>query len=154
MPSFLTKLKTTKEPSSPRYIPPPLECPKCTFTTHTRITLKKHIESQHSPNSPKLVKCPKCTFTTHTRSKLKKHIESQHSPNYAPKTPELVKCPYCKDKVPDLNNHVQSLHPVQHEEELRRGYRPPASPSKGGKRSTHYKSRSNRKTKRKSRTRK
>jgi hypothetical protein len=120
MSGFLKKLKTTKEPSSPRYIPPPLECPKCTFTTHTRITLKKHIESQHSPN-------------------------------YAQKSPKLVKCPYCKEKVPDLNNHVQSLHPHEHEEELRTGYRPLASPSKGGKRNTLSKRRSNRKTKRKSR---
>ncbi len=121
MPSFFTKLKKSqKKPPSPPYIPSPLECPKCTFTTHER-------------------------------SKLQKHLESQHSPNYAQKSAELVKCPYCKEKVPDINNHIQSLHPHEHEEELRTGNRPLASPSKGGKRSTHYKRRSNRKTKRKSR---
>ena len=155
MPGFLTKLKK-KGPPSPPYIPSPLECPKCTFTTHERRKLQKHLESQHSPNSPKLVNCPKCEFKTYYKSVLQKHIESQHSPNYAQKSPELVKCPHCNVEVSDLNNHIQNEHEEVHEAELMLGYPFRPLKSKGGKRRTHYKrrSRSIRKTKRKTQRRK
>ncbi len=78
MSSFFTKLKK-KQPRSPPYIPSPLECPKCTFTTHERSKLQKHLESQHSPNyaprSLELVKCPYCKEKV---SNINEHIQSKH----------------------------------------------------------------------------
>lgn len=164
MSGFLKQLKRN-EPPSPPYVPLPLECPKYPFTTHERSKLKKHIESQHSPNyaprSPKtqtyietmpvfICNVPGCHYYAHQLRILKQHKQSIHKSNYAPRSPELVKCPYCKEKVSNINEHIRSNHKEDDERELTSGYRPPASPSpKGGKRKTQRRCRSRRITKRK-----
>ncbi|KAM3614359.1 uncharacterized protein V6R79_013157 [Siganus canaliculatus] len=84
----------------------PYYCTKCTYSTITKSSLKRHILQRHSGL---LLSCssPDCKYTTPDKYKLRAHLRMHEVEG------KNVTCSVCQQSFPEhrLNYHVKTYHP-------------------------------------------
>jgi len=71
----------------------PHNCEKCSYLTHAKANMNKHLRKTHKIVKPKRYKCSSCTFSTTFINDYKAHLDKKDK--CVPNTPGLFKCNKC-----------------------------------------------------------
>ena len=83
-------------------------CEKCSFSSHCRPDLDKHIQNTHA--DPDLHTCHFCSSMFHCEKDLNQHIEGNHEQQSLP----CNTCGETFDSSNDLNEHTNNRHTREH----------------------------------------